>query len=320
MAQLKQEERFLGVTTPLGENVLVLASFTGREELSRQFSYHLELISHEPDVDPSSLVGENITFWVKDGEEKRYFNGYIRRFSKGLWNGKFRRYRVEVVSWLWFLTQTTDCRIFQDMSVPEIIEQIFNDIGFTDYDISGITGEHEKWVYCVQYRESDFNFVARLMEEEGIYYYFRHENGKHTLHMADSVDGYTDALSKPIGYPYDLGTRRISDVLTNWEHQYEYRTGAWAETDFDFERPSFDLMTTTQTSGNYSDETKFEAYDYPGGYVKKPRGQGLTDMRMEEDEAPRDLISGTSTACAFNPGGKFEVEKHYADEHSSHCQ
>ena len=313
MAEFKQENRLLGITTPLGDNKVVLASFTGREELSRQFNFHLELISHEPDLDPSSLVGENISFWVKHGkDEKRYFNGFVRRFSKGLWNGKFRRYRVEVVSWLWFLTQTTDCRIFQEKTVPEIIEQIFQDLGFTDYDISGITGEHEKWVYCVQYRESDFNFVSRLMEEEGIYYFFKHENGKHTLHMADSVDGYVDALKRPIGYPYDLGTRRVDEVLTNWEHQYEYRTGAWAQTDFDFERPTFDLMTTSNTSGNYSDEDKFEAYDYPGGYVKKPRGQGLTDMRMEEDEAPRDLISGTSTAAAFTPGGKFEVDKHYA--------
>ena len=166
-----QADRFIRVETPLGEDVLVLEAFAGREAISELFSYRLDVLSVRPDIAPDEIVGKNISFLVHtaDGSD-RYFNGHVQGIVGGeSEGGQLRRYTIDVVPWLWFLTRTTDCRIFQEMSAPDIIEQIFGDLGFSDYKLE-LQGSHPAREYCVQYRESDFAFVSRLMEEEGVFY------------------------------------------------------------------------------------------------------------------------------------------------------
>src|SRR5262245_36701555 len=157
MAKFTQENRQLSVTTPLGKDVLLLSAFTGHEEISRLFELRLDMLSEKDPIEAQEIVGTNVSFSVKlqDGT-LRHFNGFVSRFSAGSSEAGVRRYTAEVVPWLWFLTRTADCRIFQDKTVPEIIEQIFKDLGFTDYELQ-IKGSHPKWEYCVQYRETDFN-------------------------------------------------------------------------------------------------------------------------------------------------------------------
>jgi len=308
---LKQEKRSLVLATPLGEDVLVLTAFRGHEEMSRLFEFELEMISDDNSISAPDIVGKNVTFSVKLADNSpRHFNGFVSRFFAGDQKDERRNYRARVVPWLWFLTRTADCRIFQNKTVVEVIEQIFGDLGFSDFDTSQIKGEHPARDYCVQYRETDFDFVSRLMEEEGIFYFFKHEDGKHTLVLADQKNAYENCLEKEVDYPRDYGTRAIEDYITGWEHRYEFRTGKWAQTDYNFETPSTKLMTTEQTVVDLPGNDKYERYDYPGLYGTTGDGQPLTKIRMEEEEVEHDVVHAQSKCKSFTPGGKFKIKQH----------
>jgi type VI secretion system secreted protein VgrG len=308
---LQQKTRMLGLKSPLGDDVLLLTAFSGKEEMSRLFCFELDMISDKNDISPKDIVGKNVSFHTKmaDGSP-RHFNGFVSRFQAGDEDdNKRRNYRAEVVPWLWFLTLTSDCRIFQNKKVPEIIEQIFKDLGFTDFQMQ-CKGSHPTRDYCVQYRESDFNFVSRLMEEEGIFYFFKHEDGKHTMVIADHKGAYQDCKEKEVDYPRDFGSRAIEDYITAWEHRWEFRTGKIAQTDYNFETPSTKLMTSEKTVVSLPGMDKYEEYDFPGGYGKKADGDPLAKTRMEESEAGHDIVHGASFCKSFTPGGKFKIKQH----------
>ena len=312
---LEQKPRKLGLTTPLGDNELLLVAFRGEEEMSRLFRYELEMISDNNAIAAADIVGKNVGFSVTlaDGSA-RFFNGFVNRFYAGDEGDEGRRnYRAEVVPWLWFLTRTTDCRIFQNKTVPQIVEQIFADLGFSDFEIAHIKGEHPKRDYCVQYRESDFDFVSRLLEEEGIFYFFKHEDGKHTLVMADHTRAYQDCPENRVDYPRDHGSQALEDHITGWEHRYEFRSGKWAQTDYNFETPSANLMTKTNTVMDLPGVDKYEQYDFPGEYGKTGDGEPLTKTRMEEEEVEHDVVHATSLCKTFTPGGKFKIGQHQSD-------
>jgi type VI secretion system secreted protein VgrG len=316
---LEQADRLLVLETPLGKDVLELTAFSGVEEISRPFSFHLEMISHNNAVQPAQIVGKPVSFGVKlaDGTP-RWFHGVVSRFyaddedQKGL-----RNYRAEVVPWLWFLTRTSDCRIFQNKSAPEIIEQIFKDLGFSDFNAQ-LKGKHPQRTYCVQYRETDFDFVSRLMEEEGIFYFFKHEHGKHMLVLADEKGAYKDCKESEVEYPRDAGARAVTDRLTRWEHRYEFRSGKIAQTDYNFEdHPARDestpaklMMSSQSTTVKLDNVQKYELYDYPGVFEKKDHGQSYAKIRMEEEEAGYDVVDASSTCRTFTPGGKFKIKRH----------
>ena len=298
---LKQENRLLTLKTPLGDDVLLLTSFSGHEEMSRSFEFFLQMISDDNAIQAKDIVGKAATVAIELADNSfRYFHGIINSFSAGDEDEKGRRnYSATMVPWLWLLTQTSDCRIFQNKKVPDIIEQVFQDLGFSDFETSGIRGEHKEWEYCVQYRETDFNFVSRLLEQEGIFYYFRFEDGKHTLVLADQNSACKDCPEKEVDYPRDFGTRAIEDYVTSWEHRFEFRPGKWAQTDYNFKKPSTSLMTTSNTLVDLSEATKFEVYDYPGEYEEKGVGQTETKIRMEEEELQHDRVHGTSYCKSF---------------------
>ena len=310
---LKQANRLLNLTTPLGEDELVLTQFEGHEGLSQLFQFELVMISDNSAVAAQDLLGKNVTFSVQMADESpRNFNGLVSRFLAGDEDKNGRRgYRAQVVPWLWFLTRNSDCRIFQQMSAPDIIEQIFKDRGFSDYKLK-LSGSHAKREYCVQHQETDFNFVSRLMEEEGIFYYFQHEDGSHQMILGDKATAYFDCAQKDVDYPFDVGSLAMEDHIRGWEHRYEFRTGKLAQTDYNFETPSTDLKTDTGTIVDTPGADKYEFFEYPGSYGDKGDGQPLTDVRMEEEEVEHDVVEGTSIVRAFTPGGKFKVRQHRA--------
>jgi type VI secretion system secreted protein VgrG len=309
---LNQEKRLLSLKTPLGENVLLLTSFNGREELSRLFEYRLQMISDNAKIKAADIVGKNITVGIDVPEgSPRFFNGFVNSFVAGDEDSNGRRnYFATMVPWLWFLTQTADCRIFQKKKVPDILEKIYKDLGFSDFEKSEIKGNHVEWDYCVQYRETDFNFVSRLMEQEGICYYFRHEDGKHTLVMGDQNGAFKDLPEKEVDYPTDFASRAIEEHIKSWEHRYNFRSGKWAQTDYNFETPSTSLMAKTNTVVKLTGNTKYEVYDFPGEYADKSMGEADTKLRMEEEEAQHDIVEATSNCKTFSPGGKFKVREH----------
>lgn len=309
---LKQSHRLLCISTPLGPDVFLLTAFTGREELSRLYSYQLDLLSEKADVAARDLIGKGVSWCVQHVDrEPRWFHGVVCRFAAGPFKFRhLRHYRAEVVPWLWFLTRTTNCRIFQNKTAPEIVEKVFSDLGFSDYQLN-LTRTYGRRDYCVQYRETAFNFVSRLLEQEGIFYFFRHEQGKHTLVLTDAKSAYQEVPETPVKFA-PAGALAQNHV-TAWEHRYEFRSGKWAQTDYNFETPSTSLLATTNTLLDQPDATKFELFDYPGLYQKKPDGDGVTRIRMEEEEAGYDVVYGASRCVTFTPGGKFTLEDHGAD-------
>ena len=308
---LKQEHRMLQLSTPLGTDELLLTAFQGGEELSRLFRFDLELLSDNNGIKNSDIVGQNVTFRVRQADDSyRPFNGFVSRFVAGDEDREGRRaYRAMVVPWLWFLTRTSDCRIFQNKTVPQILEQIFGDLGFSDYELR-LSGNHPQREYCVQYRETDFAFVSRLMEEEGIYYFFRHNQDNHKMVLSDSTSAYEDCAENEVDYPSDFGNVAFEDHITSWEHGYEFRSGKWAQTDYNFTTPSTSLMTNSPSKLDLPGIDQYEHYDYPGGYRQNGDGSPLTDIRMEEEEVEYDIVQATSKCKSFTPAGKFKIRQH----------
>lgn len=309
MPQFTQENRQLQIETPLGKDALLLRSFSGHEDVSRLFSFTLDLYSEKDGISAKDIVGKEVTFSVLQLDEKpRYFHGHVSRFAYLGTNDRISYYRAEVVPWLWFLTKTADCRIFQEMTVTQIVEQIFSDLGFTNFEFE--CGSYPTWEYCVQYRETDFAFVSRLLEESGIFYFFRHENGKHTLVLGDKNSAFKDLPENEVSAPLTEGFAEAYDGITRWEHGYSFRSGKFSLTDFDFKKPGSSLVTHQPSVAPFAIADKLEVYDYPGEYEVRDVGSALTRVRMEEEEIEHDVVSGTSTYRTFSTGGKFKITQH----------
>src|SRR4029450_9269598 len=219
--------RVMEIVTPLGEDVLLFHGMSAREEMSRPFEYQLDLLSKKKDVKVDDILGKNVT--IKLGlpdDQTRYFNGYVTRFAQGAMVGPYHRYVATVRPWLWFLTRTADCRIFQEMTVPDIIKAVFADHPSADFKLE-LTSTYRKWTYCVQYRETDFNFVSRLLEQEGIAYYFRHSEGHNTLVLTDSTSKHTAASScEALSFidPHEE-VRSDHEHISSWDYSREVQPG-----------------------------------------------------------------------------------------------
>src|SRR6266704_396612 len=171
-----QDNRFIGVDTPLGKDVLLLSGLTGSEGISRLFSFELDLLSENPSISFDQIVGQKVTIRINLTDSKRYINGYVSRFAQAGSDHRLTRYRMEIVPWLWFLTRRANCRIFQNKKITDIIKKVFSDSAYSGISEHKIEAQDnfEPREYCVQYRETDFNFVSRLMEQYGFYYFFEH--------------------------------------------------------------------------------------------------------------------------------------------------
>jgi type VI secretion system secreted protein VgrG len=178
-----RENRLLAIDTTLGKDKLVLTEFFGEEEISQPFLFTASMRSEDPDIKPESLIGSKVTIWIKrETAELVPISGMVRAFSSTSSDMRgFREYQAEIVPWLWFLSCTTDSRIFQNLTVPKIIETIFGEYGLTDYDMAGLTGSYQPLDFCVQYRETALAFISRWMEKLGIFYFFRHEANHHVV-------------------------------------------------------------------------------------------------------------------------------------------
>jgi type VI secretion system secreted protein VgrG len=312
MVTYTQETRLLTLTTPLGADVLLLTAFAGREELSRLFHYELDMLSEEATIAPRDILGQHVTWNVEHFDKQpRHFNGVVSRFVPldrqihGL-----RVYRAEVVPWTWFLTRTADCRIFQNKSVPDIIKAVFDGFGLTDYEFA-LSGSYAPREYCVQYRETAFDFISRLMEQEGIFYRFRHEDGKHTMVLGDSNRVFEDCRENRVKYsPGSLTENHIF----SWQHRYEFLSGKWSQTDYNFKTPTANLLTNTVALLDTPGIAEYELFDYPGLYTQSGEGRSLAKVRMEEVETPYDVAAGSSWCCTFTPGGKFTLSGHDCNE------
>lgn len=306
-AVYSQDTLNLSVSTPLGKDKLLMKAFSGEERISGLFHFRLEMVSTDDSLDFSAIVGQSITITLKlnDGGT-HYFNGLVGRFMQEDSNVRLTTYYAEIHPWLWMLTKTKDCRIFQNQSVPDIIKAIFSDLGFTDFR-DDLKNTYTARDYCVQYDESAFNFVSRLMEDEGIFYFFEHTDGTHTLVLADDADAH-----KPC--PGLTAARyRKSDVdhtddhaVTRCSIEEQVVTGKFAHDDFNFETPSTDLKVEETGEGS-----KMGIYEYPGGFLNKDVGEKRAKVRLDAYEHGMKTLRGEGYVRAFIAGYKFDLKDHY---------
>ncbi|MFL6965445.1 type VI secretion system tip protein VgrG [Pseudomonas alvandae] len=302
-----QASRLAKITSPLGPEVLLLKDMGGGEELGRLFNYELQLHSLDNAIDLNQLLGKPMCVSLQlDGGGERHFHGIVARCSQNVDQGQFASYQVTLRPWLWLLTRTSDCRIFQNLTIPQIIKQVFRDLGFSDFE-DALSHPYREWEYCVQYRETSFDFVSRLMEQEGIYYFFRHEQGRHVLVMADAYGAHTRApgyASVPY-YPKNE-QQRERDHIHDWHLAQEVQPGSLELNDYDFQRPSARIdvrsaMPRPHAAGDYP------LYDYPGTYVQSSDGEHYARTRIEALQTLHEQIELSGNARGLGSGHLFSL-------------
>jgi type VI secretion system secreted protein VgrG len=308
-----QNNLYFSVSTPLGKDKLLLRGFSGSEGISELFSFELEMESETPDLDFSQVVGKSATVTVKLADDtSRYLNGIVRRFVQEGTGGGFARYRAVLVPKLWLLTRSANCRIFQEKTTPEIIEAIFGDFGLTDFKKS-LKATYTAREYCVQYNESAFDFVSRLMEDEGIFYFFEHADGVHTLVLADDPSTFA-ALAGAATVAYDDASNWAQqNTILRCQIEQNVLVGKAAGDDFNFETPSTDLVAEVDSTVAVDGAAR-RVYEYPGIFLLKDAGDARTKLRIEEFEVPNKLLSGASYCRPMCSGFKFTLEKHFRED------
>jgi type VI secretion system secreted protein VgrG len=303
--------RIATLTTPLGPDALLLTHMSGREAISQLYRYDLDLVSEREDIDDQAILGKPVCLTVRlEGQKEREFTGFVSRFTQASADTRFVYYKAEVVPWLWFLTRNADSRVFQDQTVPDIVRTIFLDRRMFDFQMH-LSEPYSPWEYCVQYRETDFNFVSRLLEQEGIYYYWKHENGRHTMMIVDGPSG-TPLCPGQIDADYASGeAERRSGEVYDWTVERGVPTGRYVFGDYNFKTPRLDLVTQTQTIEPIGGNMAYEIFDYPGEYEDRGQGETAVKLRMQAEETAATHVSARSELVSFLPGFRFSLRNHY---------
>ncbi|MGB7210442.1 MAG: type VI secretion system tip protein TssI/VgrG [Pyrinomonadaceae bacterium] len=341
-----QDERSLQLTTPLAKDYLLIKRLRCREGLNQLFRIEVEML-HEEEVDgfeptaidPKKLIGNPMIVAAIQGQTsetkiERYFHGICINFTQGSRNARFSKYRAELVPQVWMLTQVSQSRIFQNKSVPDILREVLN--GF-EFGVE-IQGTFEPRNYCVQYRESDWDFASRMMEEEGIYYYFEHTSNNHRLILANTPASHRPCPSLS-NVTFALERSEFKDTwipaIHSWRVDNKMRTGKYELRDFNFQLPTKSLEAKHTSVFDVGGNKRLEHYDWPGGYAKRFDGidQGggeqpgelnkvfddrerTVHIRQEEIDVAYRNIYGTADCCSLTAGYKFELKDHPTGENN----
>ena len=346
MGTYSQADRVISIKTPLAADALLLESFSGYEAISAPFRFRVQMLSESTTpIAFDSLLGQAVTIntTLPDGST-RPINGVLVALSEGTQvtattgTATFIRYHAEIVPQFWLLTRNYQSRTFQQMTVPAILQKVLTGLSISDQT----TGQYKPRDYCVQYRESDFDFASRLMEEEGIFYSFTHTASSHQMVLSDSARNYPKVPGATTAiYETVLGGVRAEDRVSEWLKTQELRSGKYTLWDTCFELPGQNLQASQpiiatvqagtithklQVGGNGS----YEIYEYPGGYAQRfdgvaPGGGSqsgnLSDIstdnartvgiRMQQETVPGLVIEGKSNCRQFSAGCQFTLDRHF---------
>ena len=321
---MAQQDFPVQVKGPSAAGSLLFERMSCTERLSEAFCLDLSAASERHDVSGDLLLGQPVTVSVKlPGGGLRAFNGLVTRFVRtgeqttGMTQSprQLYRYQVRLQPWLWFLTRTADCRIFQNKTVKEIFEAVVKGHGFSDYKLS-LMGEYQPLEYCVQYRETDFNFVSRLLEAAGIFYFFEHQDGKHVMVLADDSSPFKVAAGYgKVKFLQSQSGRTTADTIDSWSAEQTVQPGAYATTDFNFETPSLSLLKSVSQSRSYA-HSGFEVFDYPADpQVLEPAAVAqVANLRLAEAQVGYERYHGSSSDCGgLRTGSKFKLSDHPQD-------
>jgi type VI secretion system secreted protein VgrG len=305
------------LSTPLGDK-LAFKRLEGAEELSRLYEYSVQALSTDNAITPAQLLGKpaSVQLQLAGSAGDRHFHGLVTAMGlEGMDEGQYS-YRLVLRPWLWLLTRRSDTRVFQNKNLQAILKEVFEPFS-VDYKFQ-LSGTLPTYEYCVQYRESDFDFVSRLLEQEGVYYYFTHEKGKHTLVLVDRASAHPACAQAEVYYRETADTMLESETITGWQVLHEIQSGQAVLTDYDFEKPSTSLQSQSKAERSEA-STKLEVYDYPGLYIDKAAGDRYSKLRVEELQAGWVRSSGGGSVRALATGHTFTLKEHpRADQNTKH--
>jgi type VI secretion system secreted protein VgrG len=319
-----QEHRPIAISTSLGEDALLLTRFTYAERLNDGFTIQASVQSSDKSVSFDDLLGTPASIRMKTGEGDgiRYFHGIIDEVREGERGQNLMNYELTIVPWFAMLKKTSDAKIFQNKSVVDIVKEVLDSNGCPQAEIRLAEGDYPKLEFCVQYLESSYAFVCRLLERAGIAWFFKHEKDRHTLVLTDSVAQHKTASGyEAIPYRESASQANITESISDWTHAGEARTGAWAHTDFDFTNPQ--VVASKLKGGTLGAAIlqkrphgygEMEWFDYPGGYTEFADGKPVAKLRLEARQAFHRMNTATATAKGMEIGGVFKLEEHPRDD------
>lgn len=320
---LSQTDRLIRIATPLGENTFIVVSFTGSEHVSQDFLFDLQLVSERNDITFDQLAGKNVTVGIRSSDKsERFFNGIVSEFVFLETSEKdgLSKYRAVMVPALWVLRECVDCRVFQDKNVPDIIKEV---LGKGSLSAKGVVqtiefrmelgGAYPPRELCVQYNESDYDFINRLCETEGIFYFFEHANKKHTLVFADSAQKHKPIAAghgSDMRFQGSLGAHMDQECIQTLQVNNRLATGKYTARDYDFLKPNNDT-TVQKSTAAVKPKSEGEIYEYPGGYTTSDgEGAQVAKIRMEASDARTCSLQGRSNCRAFSAGFKFTLKEY----------
>ena len=301
--------------SPMGDQ-LEFRSLEGSEQISRLFEHRVRMISQSASISAKALLGKDLSIEIDlttevGGGGKRFISGQVTQFTYIGRDGDFYSYEAVLRPWLWHATRRSDFKIFQFKKVPDIIQEVLGPYGFSIEN--KLTGSYRTWDYIVQYGETDFNFVSRLMEMEGAYFYFSHSQGSHTLVLADDIGSHSPLPNGPSTIPYYSGDRAAhvhdQDFIDGWSFAEDIASGHFAADDYDFKKPKSILDTKQQQPAGHTEDSR-ELYEWPGGYTEMGDGENYARVRIEQQKAQRETVQGEGNARNLAPGYLFTFSKY----------
>ena len=301
--------------SPLGEQLL-FRGMSGQEQIGALFEFEVNLLSESDGISAKSLLGQDMSIEIdltteSGGGGKRYLSGQIARFYFAGRDGDYFAYTAVMRPWLWLATRRSDFKIFQNKNVPAIVQEVLAPYGFGV--VNKLTGNYRTWEYCVQYGETDFNFISRLLQTEGAYFYFAHQMGSHQLILADGIGSHSPLPAGPSTIAYYPGTRAAhihdQDFLDGWNCFEDIASGHFAADDYDFQKPRALLDTRQQMPAGHNQDA-WEIYNWPGGYTDVGDGENYADVRMEQLKAEREVAQGQGNARNLAPGYLFTLSQY----------
>ncbi len=303
------------LTSTLGKTLL-FANMTAREQLGRLFSYQIEMISRNADVDLRSLLGTPMTVTLTTPQGyTRYFNGIVSEAEQGgfqvIQDVRYAVYKATLVPKPWLLTRQQDCRIYKSLSVPEIVRTVLGEAGYGDVKLS-LSGNYPPREYCVQYRETTFDFISRLMEQEGIYYFFTHTSGTHTMVLADALGAHSTVPTfEQISYaPPTEKDHRVTSSITDWETGRTVNPTRVQLTDYDYLHPRTSLLATEEVTdaADAHGISGLDIFDYPGYHQLPADGQRYAQVRVDALNVGQSTCTGSTDACGLATGVLFKLK------------
>jgi len=323
---MPQQRNFpVRIVCPKTVDQLFFEQLTCDERLSEPYTLQLTVLSGKNDIQSRQLLGQRMTVLVEQpAGGDRHFHGIVSRFvqtGEQVFSGEsvprqLFRYELRLQPWFWFLTRAADCRVFQKKTVPEIFEIIAKGHGFHDYKLS-LNGTYERREYCVQYRETDFNFLSRLLEEVGIRYFFQHGAERHIMVLADGGDAHQPAANyAAVRFRLNTGSHTNEDSIESWRVENAVQPGSYVTTDFDFEKPRLSLLKSSVKARAHAC-SEFEVFDYPAAFdgLAPAAVERLAKVRLEELQSSYERYHGASSNCVgLRTGAKFKLTQHPLEE------